>query len=211
MDLPPELRHRIYGYAVTSAEALLFPSVCKHTSAPLSAQPSITRVCRQMRKEALPLFYVLNKFEAHVYTFDFSYFIKHAKLIQAAGIHKMGPVEFGINVNCSSNHLGCFDDLEPMVLWFATNNLDIVQWMCRGEMREEDEGVMNEILGWAENTNDRSVKKGKSSKKARQAVRRDFRDVLKENAWKHGDRCYDWCSKDVGEPEHGWVCDDGED
>lgn len=54
LDLPAEIRLMIYGYAVTEAEPLYLDT--------LAAPPAITRVCRQTRQEALPVFLGSNSF-----------------------------------------------------------------------------------------------------------------------------------------------------
>ncbi|KAH0341354.1 hypothetical protein KCU81_g6254, partial [Aureobasidium melanogenum] len=54
LDLPAEIRLMIYGYAVTEPEPLYIDT--------LAAPPAITRVCRQTRREALPVFLGSNSF-----------------------------------------------------------------------------------------------------------------------------------------------------
>jgi hypothetical protein len=54
LDLPAEIRLMIYGYAVTESEPLYIDT--------LAAPPAITRVCRQTRQEALPVFLGSNSF-----------------------------------------------------------------------------------------------------------------------------------------------------
>lgn len=51
LDLPAELRNRIYHYSVVNERGLVRP-----------IQPPITRVCRQLRQEALGIFYARNCF-----------------------------------------------------------------------------------------------------------------------------------------------------
>ncbi|KAI5265956.1 hypothetical protein E4T47_08380 [Aureobasidium subglaciale] len=54
LNLPAEIRLMIYGYAVTEAEPIYIDT--------LAAPPAITRVCRQTRQEALPVFLGSNSF-----------------------------------------------------------------------------------------------------------------------------------------------------
>ncbi|KAG2162906.1 hypothetical protein D6D19_10142 [Aureobasidium pullulans] len=54
LELPAEIRLMIYGYAVTESEPLYIDT--------LAAPPAITRVCRQTRQEALPVFLGSNSF-----------------------------------------------------------------------------------------------------------------------------------------------------
>ena len=51
MDLPPELRHVVYDYVLVASLPLSRPD-----------QPPITRTCRTIREESIPLFYRLNRF-----------------------------------------------------------------------------------------------------------------------------------------------------
>ena len=54
LDLPAEIRLMIYGYAVTESEPIYLDT--------LAAPPALTRVCRQIRQEALPVFLGANSF-----------------------------------------------------------------------------------------------------------------------------------------------------
>lgn len=57
LELPAELRNMVYEFVLTSPSALQRP-----------AQPALTMACRQVRDEALPLFYSSN-----VFSFDLRY------------------------------------------------------------------------------------------------------------------------------------------
>ena len=66
LDLPTELWLHILACSVRRPCAIdpTWKRV-KHQQSRIVAQPPITRVCRQLRQEALPLFYHLNRFELH--------------------------------------------------------------------------------------------------------------------------------------------------
>ena len=49
-----------------------------------AAQPALTRVCRQVRSETLPMFYALNQFDLHEHRCDFGYLISW---MNAIGLH----------------------------------------------------------------------------------------------------------------------------
>ncbi|GIZ44250.1 hypothetical protein CKM354_000745400 [Cercospora kikuchii] len=57
VDLPPELRERIYQFHISSLPERLF----------CPTQPPITRTCKLFRKEALPIFHRLTTFEFRFY------------------------------------------------------------------------------------------------------------------------------------------------
>lgn len=68
LNLPAEIRNRIYEYAVTTSDGRSieighrYPHVI-HTG---NAQLTITRVCRQLRHETLAMFYSMNHFVAYL-------------------------------------------------------------------------------------------------------------------------------------------------
>ncbi|EMC97583.1 hypothetical protein BAUCODRAFT_147644 [Baudoinia panamericana UAMH 10762] len=63
--LPPELWLRICHFAVLAPGPINLSSHDTSTeNALVVQQPAVTRTCRLLRKEALPMFYRLNKFEA---------------------------------------------------------------------------------------------------------------------------------------------------
>ncbi|KAK4503289.1 hypothetical protein PRZ48_006717 [Zasmidium cellare] len=71
MNLPPELRNRIYEFAVIDSKPidLVEPdptrkSRCRRSNK--TVQPPLTLVCRQLRHEVLPIFYALNTFKVTV-------------------------------------------------------------------------------------------------------------------------------------------------
>ncbi|KAE9985367.1 hypothetical protein BLS_008306 [Venturia inaequalis] len=72
LKLPAEVRNKIYVYAVKDSGPRAYISIWRHNpsrkagSGPArlgEAQPAITKVCRQMRNEALPDYYAENVFE----------------------------------------------------------------------------------------------------------------------------------------------------
>ena len=213
MDLPPELRNKIYGYCVTSNKALLLRGtcICKPPLEELALRPSVTRVCRQLRAEALPLFYLLNEFEAHINKCDFRHFIREAKKIRAAGIFKIGKVHFEITApNEDDSSMMCAAGLEDVVLWFATIDLDIADWTVWGEMSGSDENLIRRALKLSNDLVRDDLKGGKKRRRTiKKSNRQAFRRWVRAEGLKCcGDLCgvlYDmWCSKTVC--EEGWTC-----
>ena len=91
LDLPPEIRNRIYFYTGSLVPTLVFkepqcisvvdggncmyrrhilsgyyprmwPSWAREAAAQFPVQPNVTRTCRQIRAETLPIFYGANQF-----------------------------------------------------------------------------------------------------------------------------------------------------
>jgi hypothetical protein len=58
LDLPPELRNQIYSFVLRDSQVILSPGTKKTTGYPV-----ITKVSRQIRNEALELFYAKTTFE----------------------------------------------------------------------------------------------------------------------------------------------------
>ena len=75
LDLPPEMRNRIYEAVVISARPLHIPSACYHGKEASAVEPAITRVNKQLRRESLGMFYSMNAFEYHIHRCDFGYFL----------------------------------------------------------------------------------------------------------------------------------------
>lgn len=63
LSLPPELRNRIYRYAVLEHE-----DICLSASGP--QQPALLRVCTQTRQEAINIYYTENCFRLSVQDYD---------------------------------------------------------------------------------------------------------------------------------------------
>lgn len=64
LDLPPELWTRVCEFAVTKHDKIRVGKEPKPADQEaVTRQPAITRTCRVLRIEALPMFYALNTFE----------------------------------------------------------------------------------------------------------------------------------------------------
>lgn len=67
IDLPAEIRNRVYHYALPSSdEKLVVATPFKDELMRMGDQPAITRTCRQVRKETLATFYAKSKFVAYL-------------------------------------------------------------------------------------------------------------------------------------------------
>lgn len=61
MDLPPELRNRIYSFAFQNEKKF-----GKRRTLALVAIPNVTRICKQIRQETLPLYFATTSFRLSV-------------------------------------------------------------------------------------------------------------------------------------------------
>ncbi|SMR53959.1 unnamed protein product [Zymoseptoria tritici ST99CH_3D1] len=94
MDLPPELRCRIYEYCVVFEEALLGPSASRELDSTSAEQPAISKTSIQLRAETLPIFYQKNAFEFILSTSDDAkHFCKHLDEIGARNRRLMKKVK----------------------------------------------------------------------------------------------------------------------
>lgn len=60
LDLPAELRNQIYHYVVVDPERISID--LSNLDGPNTKQPALTKVCRQVRAEAITIYYLDNKF-----------------------------------------------------------------------------------------------------------------------------------------------------
>ena len=69
IELPAELRNRIYEFAVIESDPIdLIVCCCKHCPhMAIVVQPAVTRASRQLREESLPIFYGQNLFLGQAY------------------------------------------------------------------------------------------------------------------------------------------------
>ncbi|KAK4955216.1 hypothetical protein LTR10_007411 [Elasticomyces elasticus] len=75
LNLPPELRNRIWEEALVSKKGSTSIAINKHTW----AQPLLLRTCKQIRKEAGPMYYSLNTFAIVHTDLDFRVHIRFCK------------------------------------------------------------------------------------------------------------------------------------
>jgi len=110
--LLPELRNRIYEFALFRPEGVLIPfSPSNRSYLPRSpnAQLALTTVCREVRAETTLLFYAVNTFVLQTHASDPGVFldIKGHDLCQWLNMFGPGRVQILVGV---SLHLGTFED-----------------------------------------------------------------------------------------------------
>lgn len=97
LDLPREIRDRIYQYALTRDQAFLWPAPAPsfttqpHPPSPNQLSPALLQTCHQVAHEALPLLYIQNRFSfthpSDLNVFAHIYSPKHMRLIPRIGLH----------------------------------------------------------------------------------------------------------------------------
>lgn len=67
LDLPGELRNHIYRYSLVTVDSI---AITDGGKVPLWMPPAVLATCRQIRNEALPIYYIENSFMAPIPTFQ---------------------------------------------------------------------------------------------------------------------------------------------
>jgi len=85
LQLPPELRNRIYEHAVFDNVVMITPSL---------KQPSLLHSCKQIREEALGIFYA-NEFKLHIQDCDAGLLMAFSVHLKDVG-HEDGVMRFSV-------------------------------------------------------------------------------------------------------------------
>lgn len=103
----------------------MLPNRCRHWSPRPTVQPPISRVCRQMRQEALPIFYDLNVFVVNFDSCGFKGFMHHVDTTQTSGIknsgHIIGHIIFETDGNLRRLTWGPWP--QDLACWHATHEV----------------------------------------------------------------------------------------
>ncbi|KAK5714282.1 hypothetical protein LTR17_017288 [Elasticomyces elasticus] len=138
LDLPRELRDAIYSYATVVDEHLLLSGPCMHEDRITAVQPAITRVNRQARQEALPIFYSDNTFEAHITDSDFGFFISHMQIIGIQSLSLIQHITFSSTAGVFVHPPSCAASMFEIVRWLVTTRgAEGIDFM-RGPPRESE-------------------------------------------------------------------------
>lgn len=141
LDLPQELRDRIYEYCVVDTDCPLLPGACTHPYMVKAAQPAISKVCWQVRRESLEVFYKKNTFDVHILGWDFSRFIGYIDSLAEDTCewkYTFGAIR-RVNlllVDDPKWTVACGEGLLPFVRWHATSEdrirIDCFSWSGNG-------------------------------------------------------------------------------
>ncbi|KAF7198520.1 hypothetical protein HII31_00259 [Pseudocercospora fuligena] len=211
LDLPPELRNRIYEYVVVE-ENILIPSICHHRERTYAVQPAITKVNRQIRDESLSVFYGCNKFEVHVHRCDFDFFSEWMNTVGVSNRQRLRNIKFSL-----LDRWTCAEGLLDLVRWMARANGiaklsirgDAAMWNKKYLLYRSDNDAKNgvqpmvqtlQMLTLAVNTG-RTLNSSKGEK-SEARIRHEFRNLLRGyemHACTGDEDCEDRnYSKDVG-------------
>ncbi|KAK3071241.1 Tap42 interacting protein [Teratosphaeriaceae sp. CCFEE 6253] len=139
MKLPPELRNHVYELCMspgTQYNAIPGACGCYQKDTRCIRAPPITETCRQIRTEALPVFYICTDIEHHVRRTDFSRLFAHCKSIRAWGVKRIGSIDIRLaemSINSEVVMVRCGEGLWNLFKWvaigatrtqFTTGNVD---------------------------------------------------------------------------------------
>ena len=122
MDLPAELRNRIYEHVLASSQdQLIIATPFRDELMSFGAQPGITRVSKQVRFETLEMFYTNSTFVAYIQDVDFDPLVDWVNSITAYGFSPKVRVEVKL-----LDRIKCAYELLSLVrLWKDTEHQTI--------------------------------------------------------------------------------------
>ncbi|KAK5716394.1 hypothetical protein LTR17_016367 [Elasticomyces elasticus] len=88
LRLPTELRNIIYGLAMPAGETFTIASACH----PDVIQPAIIKISRQVRLEALSIFYSENEFDFHAFRYNFDHLLQYLTFVYCWAITEIGCI-----------------------------------------------------------------------------------------------------------------------
>ncbi|KAK5725041.1 hypothetical protein LTR17_013332 [Elasticomyces elasticus] len=129
LRLPPELRNNIYELCIPRGNARV-PSPCHCHQWDPAVEPAITKVCREIRSESLPIFYDCNTIEFHTLRYNFSTLFAHCKRIRHWGVKKVPHVIVFISEAIFGQDdvtptIRCGNGLWELCKWLATTEMDV--------------------------------------------------------------------------------------
>lgn len=114
LDLPPELRNRKYECHFTSWTQIGLPGCPLGPHEKSNPQPAITRTCRQLRREALPVFYHASNFGVRLTIHNLLRLTEHLDTLGSTGIKSIECLKLRLIVNL---WFACADGLRHFVRW----------------------------------------------------------------------------------------------
>ncbi|KAK5721801.1 hypothetical protein LTR15_006393 [Elasticomyces elasticus] len=131
MRLPAELRILVCELVIPDQQKYqMLPSPCNcWKDIARTRKPPITKVCRQLRHDSLPVFYASTNFRFHTLRYDFSGLLAHCEAIEFCwGVKKIRMVELclgDVDVNHSKVTIRCGEGLWDLFRWITTTNTNI--------------------------------------------------------------------------------------
>ncbi|KAK5675482.1 hypothetical protein LTS10_011926 [Elasticomyces elasticus] len=92
LRLPAELRNIIYGLAISTGKTFTIASACH----PDDIQPLISKISREVRLEALPIFYTENEFDFHAFRHNFDHLLQYLTFVYCWAIMETNCIHITI-------------------------------------------------------------------------------------------------------------------
>ncbi|KAK3654049.1 hypothetical protein LTR56_003485 [Elasticomyces elasticus] len=98
MRLPPEIRNRVYELCIPSGNEYPLPSPvrCYTRHYSRSYEPAISKTCREVRCETLPIYYNCNTFNFHALRYNFDGLRAHCERIRVWNVKKVAQINLHI-------------------------------------------------------------------------------------------------------------------
>ncbi|KAK4618342.1 hypothetical protein CLAFUW4_12549 [Fulvia fulva] len=145
LDLPPEIRNTIYEFAVTCdndedcriTACAPWPNAADRPIQELCMEPALTRTCRQIRHESLPMFYSMNTFcsDSNHFTLKWLQHLRPEKYVALTSL-RVGDEHFApLSLTYAEGQFAWF------TLEMGSDDL-LQRGVLRVPMRVEGEGVL---------------------------------------------------------------------
>ncbi|KAK5686458.1 hypothetical protein LTS10_002576 [Elasticomyces elasticus] len=131
MRLPPEIRNRIYELCIPSGykHSLPSPVRCRRCDHQQRDEPAISRTCRKIRCETLPIYYDRNTFTFHALRYNFDELLKHCDRIRVWNVKKIAHISVHICEMEIANRtltIRCGEGLWNLFEFLALTDMDIM-------------------------------------------------------------------------------------
>ncbi|KAK5707240.1 hypothetical protein LTR17_020873 [Elasticomyces elasticus] len=133
MELPPELRNRVYELCIPSDQTSVLRSYCGHrTGIDKPTEPHITKVSRAVRTEVLGMFYASNNFEFHAMRYGFGPFVAQCKDLSTWAVKQIRQVHIYIaEMSWGLDfEIRCAEGLWELFRWYASSKFLIGKLVC---------------------------------------------------------------------------------
>ncbi|KAK3645658.1 hypothetical protein LTR56_003741 [Elasticomyces elasticus] len=98
LRLPPEIRNRIYELCIPSGYEHSLPSSvrCRSWHHQQTDEPAVSKTCREVRCETLPIYYNCNTFNFHALLHNFNGLLAHCERIRVWNVKKIAHISVHI-------------------------------------------------------------------------------------------------------------------
>ncbi|KAK4888466.1 hypothetical protein LTR27_012631 [Elasticomyces elasticus] len=148
MELPPELRNRVYELCIPHNQTYTLPGNCHHqTKHNKPIHPKITLVSRAVRFETLAMFYAFNDFEFHANRYDFGPLVAQCDWLSTWAVKEIRQLRIRIAEmawNGDVFEMQCANGLWELFRWYAGSDFGVGKLSCgtKGAF-----GPISEVVG----------------------------------------------------------------